>query len=147
MKNLWIGLVSAALIAGAGCQGKSTSGGPGATKQDEKKVPVGQAEASFSLSPPALATKLKQGEAKQVTVGIKRGTNFDQDVQLKFEGLPKGVTIEPPTPTIKHGDDGAKVTVKAADDAAVGDFTVKAAGHPEQGRDAVHEMKIAVKKK
>ncbi len=147
MKSFVTGLLAAVLIASVGCQGRGTSGGPGATNQDNKKVSVGQAEASFSLSTPTFSTKLKQGEAKQVTLGIKRGKNFDQDVGLKFENLPQGVTIDPAAPTIKHGDDEAKVMVKAAPDAAVGDFTVKVVGHPTEGRDAANDLKVTVQKK
>jgi hypothetical protein len=149
MKSVLIGLVSAALVVSVGCQGRGTSGGPGATNQTSHgKNPLGgQAEATFSLSPPTFATKLKQGEAKNVTIDIKRGTNFAEDVSVKFEGVPQGVTIEPADPMIKHGDDKTEVTVKAAKDAAVGDFTVKVIGHPTKGKDAAHDMKIKIDKK
>ena len=148
MKSLCVGLLVAALAISTGCDGKSTSGGPGATNTSGNKKPqVGQSENSFKLSPPKLATRLKQGEAKDDTIGIDRGKNFDQDVTLKFEGLPKGVTIDPASPTIKHGDKEAKVTVKAAGDAAVGDFTVKVVGKPNDGPEAANELKLTISQK
>jgi uncharacterized membrane protein len=131
-----------------GCNNQNTSGGPGATGNTNKSgTHVGQEENSFKLSPPMLATRLKQGETQQATIGIKRGKNFDQDVSLKFENLPKGVHLDPASPSIKHGDDEIKVAVKADDDAAVGDFTVKVVGHPKTGDDATSEFKLTVSKK
>jgi uncharacterized membrane protein len=146
-----LALVAAGLIALVGCN-KSTTGGPGADKDKKSKTDraadaVRQPEDTFNLKVPTLATRIKPGEAREVTIGISRGKNFDQDVSLKFEGLPTGVTVEPAEPAIKHGDKEAKVTFKAADDAALGDFTVKVTGHPQKGGDATSEMKLTVQKK
>jgi hypothetical protein len=57
------------------------------------------------------------------------------------------VTVDPASPVIMHSDKEAKITVKVADDAALGDFTVKVAGHPTSGADATSEFKITVAKK
>jgi len=153
MKTTLVALAAAALIAFVGCN-PGTPGGAGADKDKDKKGrveriedKVRQAEDSFSLSVPMFATKIKQGESKAVTVGISRGKNFGEDVELKLDGLAKGVTIEPAAPVIKHGDKEAKLTFKAADDAALGDFTVKIIGHPEKGGDATNELKLTVEKK
>ncbi|SRR5579875_3695908 len=151
MKRIYVGLAAAALAAFLGCEGtKSTPGGAGVTNRGTggAKVPsVGKPDNSFTLSTPTLSTKLKQSESEVVKISIKRGKNFDQDVSLRFEGLPKGVSVEPASPTIKHGEDEAKVTVKAADDAALGDFTVKVIGHPKEGPDGTSEMKLTISKK
>jgi hypothetical protein len=135
-----------ALLAFVGCD-KGTPGGPGASNPASHKGAINQAEDTFTLSVPTLSTTLKQGESKVVSLGVKRGKNFDEDVALKFEDLPKGVTVEPAAPAIKHGDSEAKVTIKAADDAALGDFTVKVVGHPTKGKEATHDLKITVSKK
>lgn len=137
----------AAALGLSGCNGKGTPGGPGATKPETNKPHMGQAEDTFSLSAPTLSTTVKQGETKTVTLGVKRGKNFDEDVTLKFADLPKGVTISPASPVIKHGDTDAKLTIQAADDAAVGDFTVKVTGHPSKGPDATSELKLKIDKK
>lgn len=148
MKKLYAGLLVTALAALTGCNGKNTPGGPGATNTGSGKgTQFGQADNSFKLSTPTLATKLKQSESKVAAISIKRGKNFDQDVVLKFEGLPQGVTIDPASPTLKHGDEEVKVTIKAADDAAVGDFNVKVVGHPKEGAEAVSELKLSISKK
>jgi hypothetical protein len=147
-------LLSAAALAMFGLLGCSsgTTGGPGADKQEKSKLEklgdaVRQPEGTFSLSLPLFSTKLKQGESKEVVIGIKRGKNFDEDVVLAFENLPKGVTIEPATPTIKHGDKNAKVTVKAKEDAATDDFTVKVQGKPSKGKESTADLKISISKK
>lgn len=149
MKRIYVGFVAAALAAFLGCEGKSTPGGAGATNRgaNSKTANIGKPDNSFTLSTPTLSTKLKQSESEVVTISIKRGKNFDSDVSLKFEGLPKGVSADPSSPTIKHGEEEAKVTFKAAEDAAVGDFTVKVIGHPKEGPDAVSELKLGISKK
>jgi hypothetical protein len=135
-----LALAGVALI---GCeQGKQTAGGPGATTSGGKPPLYGQADNTFNLT--LAAQSVKQGGAKEVTVGIKRGTNFDQDVGLKFVDLPAGVTMSPASPAIKHGDADAKVTLKATDEAAPGDYTVKVMGHPANGGDATTEFKLTV---
>lgn len=148
MKKIYVSLVAASLAAFVGCETKSTSGGPGATNRGtDRSTAIGQGENSFSLSTPTLATKLKQSESQVADISIKRGKNFDQDVTLKFEDVPKGVTIEPASPVIKHGEKEVKVTVKAAEDATLGDSTVKVIGHPKEGPDAVSQMKLTITKK
>ena len=64
-----------------------------------------------------------------------------------FDGLPKGVTVEPAGSVIKNGDAEAKFVLKAAADAALGDFAVNVTGHPMKGADATHEFKFTVAKK
>ena len=139
----------AAVVVVGGCNTKSTSGGPGATGQTgrEKGGTITQAEDTFSLDPPNTATTIKQGESKQVTIGIRRGKNFAEDVALSMDGLPKGVTADPASPAIKKGEEKATVTLKAADDAALGDFEVKLRGKPTKGAEAANTLKITVDKK
>ncbi len=153
MKSTLVAVALAALVTLAGCD-KGTPGGPGVDKDKDKKSKlekaedkVRQPEDTFTLSVPTFSTKIKQGESKQITIGISRGKNFNQDVALKLDGLPKGVTVEPADPAIKHGDTEAKLMFKVADDAALGDFTVKVTGHPDKGGDATNELKLTVQKK
>lgn len=138
-------LAGVTLVALTGCSGKGTPGG--GTNPGKGVDLTGPGEGKFALDPPNLSTHLKQGETKEVTIGISRGTNFDKDVGLKFEDVPKGVTFDPATPKIKHGDKNASFKVKAADDAAIGDFKVKVLGHPTAGAEAEDGLKITVKKK
>jgi uncharacterized membrane protein len=146
MKRWFAGVLLTALFALAGCN-QGTSGGPGVSNPPQKQPVYGEAEDTFNLSTPVVSTTIHQGESKEVAVGIKRGKNFDEDVTLKFAEGPKGVTIDSANPLIKHGDTEAKLTFKATDDAALGDFTVKVTGHPTKGSDAANDFKIRVVKK
>lgn len=146
MTRSFVSLLAVALLVVVGCEKASHPGGPGATTPDRKPI-VGQAEDTFSLDVPNLGTSLKQGESKTVTLSMKRGKNFDQDVNLKFSDLPKGLTIEPANAEVKAGDKDAKITLKAAEDAAIGDFVIKVTGHPTRGADASNEFKVSVSKK
>src|SRR4051794_16840640 len=100
MKSLFAGslVMGVALVAFTGCD-RGTSGGPGATDSDTKQPVIGQVDNTFYLSVPSSlpfkSTTVRQGEATQVVVAIKRGKNFDQDVTLKFAKLPDGVTLDP----------------------------------------------------
>ena len=102
-------------------------------------------EPTFTASAPS--TTIKQGESKAVSISIKREKNFDEDVALKFADLPKGVTVEPASPVIKHGDSEAKLMLKSDDTRRIGDFKVKVMGHPTKGPDASQDFKITVDKK
>jgi hypothetical protein len=154
MKVLHLSVLAVALLAAYGCS-PSTPGGPGVpgapgprtSSAPADKPIIGQADETFNLSLPTLATKVKQGETVSASISVKRGKNFDEDVTLRFADVPKGVTVDPARPVIKHGDSEAKVTFKAADDAALGDFTLKVTGHPTKGADATSEFKLSVAEK
>ncbi len=139
MKNSSAGLLVMMLVV-AGCT-QGTPGGPGTTG---KSPTIGQADNTFNLSVPVMSSSLKQGESTEATIGIKRAKNFDEDVTLKFADVPKGVTVDPASPLIKHGDLDAKITFKAADEAPLGDFNVKVSGHPAKGGDAQVEFKLTI---
>jgi hypothetical protein len=141
------------VLAGfTGCN-QGSPGGPGTTKPESEKhfYDVGNAKDTFSLSVPSslplISTRLKQGETKTVAIGIKRGTSFEQDVAVSFADQPNGVTLEPSSAIIKRGETEAKFKLVTADDASLGDFTIKVTGHPSKGADASHDFKITVAKK
>jgi len=142
-------LALAGLLAYAGCGGTGTPGGPGFKTeggQPHKTSMGGPAEETFMLNVPSLATKLKQGESKTVTISLKRGTNFDEDVTLKFDDVPQGVTIEPTNPKIARSEKETQLTIKAAKDAAVGNFTIKVSGEPTRGKPATNTLNVTVDK-
>jgi hypothetical protein len=96
---------------------------------------------------PFWTTGIKQGEAKDFSITINREKEFDQDVTLKFNGLPKGVTVEPGDALNKNGQGEAKFVLKASNDASLGDFAINVTGHPTKGVDVSHEFKFTVAKK
>jgi len=146
MKVSFAPLLVLVAFALAGCD-QSTPGGPGITNPPHKQPVYGETENTFNLSVPRMSTTLHQGETKEASIGIARGKNFDGDVELSFADGPEGVTLSSTTPIIKHGDTEAKVTLKAAADASLGDFTIKVKGHPTTGADATSEFKVTVAKK
>ncbi len=150
MKKLFAVVLSAVTVAAVGCNQDSRPGGPGVTSTPgtstttANRPTYGEPERAFELSVPTLSTRLAQGETKSVTVGVSRGKNFDEDVALHFDTLPQGITISPTAATIAHGDREVKLTVHAAQDAALGDFTVDVSGHPTKGADAKTKLKLTV---
>ena len=118
MKTIFAGLMALSLAALVGCSGDHNSaasnkvGGPGATVSSDRSGSIlGLKEGEFSLSPPLLSTHIKQGASDVVTIGIKRGKNFDEDVALSFSGVPDHVTLDPKAPTIKKGDENRNGSV------------------------------------
>lgn len=140
MKSSFAGLAVMTLAALTGCT-QGTPGGSGAT---DKSPAYGQTDDTFNLSVPVMSSHLQQGKEKEATVGIKRAENFEEDVALTFSDVPEGVSVEPASPVIKHGDTNAKITFKAENEAALGNFKVKVTGHPTKGRDAQVEFKLTV---
>jgi hypothetical protein len=139
------------LLALSGCT-NGIPGGPGAGTAPGGTRPsgapaIGTGEGQFKLNAPTFGEGLKQGEQKKDTISISRGKNFDEDVTLKFENVPPGVTIDPASPTIKKSDTKTEITIKAADDAAVGKHTINVVGHPSKGPNAATEFTVNVHKK
>lgn len=143
MKSYIAGFAVMTLAALAGCT-QGTPGGPGTQGTTANRPTYGQAEDTFNLSVPVMTSSLQQGNQMEATVGIERAKNFDEDVALKFADVPKGMTIEPANPVIKHGDTDAKIMFHATDDARVGEYKVKVTGHPTKGGDAQIEFKLAI---
>jgi hypothetical protein len=146
MKRSCVGLLAMAMVALSGCD-QAVPGGPGVTSPTQKPPAYGEADKTFNLKVPHMSTTVHQGETKEVSIGIERGKNFEEDVTLKFGEGPKGVTVTSADPVILHGSSEAKVTFKATADASLGDFTVKVTGHPAKGGDATNEFKLTVAKK
>jgi hypothetical protein len=143
---LLAGVLALAAIALAGCDHKgSTAGGPGATDPSAKPPRYGEADNTFNLSAPSMS--IKQGDIVQGTIGIKRGTNFAQDVSLAIQNLPKGITLDSSSLAIKSGGTDAQFKLTASDEAVPGEFTINVVGHPTNGGDATIQFTLTVEKK
>jgi len=141
-------LVVAVFVAFSGCSDLGTRGGPGATDPNATRPLIyGQSDDTFNLSMPNLSTTVTQGQTKSASMGIKRGTTFDEEVTLRFAAMPRGVTLDPQSPVIKRGETEAQFTFKAAEDASLGDFTLHVTGQPTKGADASNEFAITVAKR
>ena len=145
--------LGAVVIGIAGCN-QQTPGGPGATNQSNgttattaNRPTYGEAEGTFDINAPALATRVKQGESATATISLSRGKNFNENVVLKVTELPHGVSIDPIIPMIRNSDKETTLTFRAAPNAALGEFTVKVLGHPDKGVDATSTLKLTILEK
>lgn len=129
-----------------GCGDKGTPGGPGVNKPNNDKPVMGTADSTFTLDVPNLSTSIDQGETKVVVIGIDRSKNFDQNVTLKLENLPKGLTASPASPGINRGEEEVKINLTAAADAALGEFVIKVHGNPTTGTVAHSQFTVTVDK-
>lgn len=165
MKTSTSAMLAAALVFFSGCnQGTpggnttapdttttrtNTNGVNGTTTTETHSVSkplIGEDEKTFSLDMPNLSTGIKQGETQNITIGIDRGDNFDQDVTLTLTNVPAGVTMTPEKPVLKKGEEEVVIAVAAAADAALGDFTVNVSGSPSGGGTAAtNELALTVK--
>ena len=93
---------------------------------------------------PAQASFVKPGEKKTVTLGIRRGKRFEEDVALTFTDVPKGVTFEPAKPVSKHPSAEVEFTIQAAKDAALGDFAIKVTGGTANGHARENQLELSV---
>jgi uncharacterized membrane protein len=156
MKKLLVGLFLLAPLAAVGCN-KSAPESPKATAppaREQQTTPLArvankpilaETDNTFSLSVPFESIALVQGEEKTVLIGINRGENFREQVAIKVTELPMGVTLETADPLIDQGSADVSLMLKAASDAALGDFTCKVTGHTESsGADFSKEIKLTV---
>lgn len=159
MKTLVVGLFLLTLAVAVGCTDSSSdepkvATSPESEQPDEpvkvvaKKPIAGEADKTFSLSVPFESVTLTQGEEKSVLIGINRGENFREEVAIEVSDLPQGVTLETADPVIKQGDMDAALVLKAAADAALGDFTFEVKGRTSSsGADFSKEVNLTVAQK
>lgn len=124
--------------------GNSTD--PNVGSHSVSKPLVGENDGTFTLDMPNLGASIKQGEKQNITIGINRGDNFDQDVTLHLTNVPQGVTATPAEPVLKKGEEEVVMSVAVAADAALGDFTVNVSGSPSgSGASATNTLQLTVK--
>ncbi len=124
-------LAVALLVCGAGCS-------------SEKKTGEGEGGKKLTVKAPA-DTSIKPGETATINIDITR-EKFNDPVELKFTGLPVGVSIMENDLTISKDVSSAKLTLKAGADAkpaADHKVTVTASGG---GMKPEATFKVTVKK-
>ncbi len=100
----------------------------------------------FKITVPTFATKVKQGEIKNISISLERGESFDQDVSLVIE-LTKGesITFDPANVLVKSGDkQDVQLTITAPKDAAIGEYVVTVTGTPTDGQPTSVEFTVKV---
>jgi hypothetical protein len=137
-------LALAFILTTTGCNKGSTRNGPG-TMQKEEPTQDRLNTNGFKLVTPS--TTIAQGEKARLTIGIQRGENFSEDIALTFESLPQGVTIEPLQTVFKITASEETVSIEAAKDAAVGNFTINVISKPaSQRQETIEPIKLTVKR-
>jgi uncharacterized membrane protein len=161
MKKLLACAMLAALAGMIGCYNTSPPGGPGATSNTGSGTShTGSATTehtgihlpSLGLGPNEFKLKVpdkvevKQGETKNIEVGIERGKDFDQDVKLSLSNPPKGVNVTLETNELKASAKEVPIKIEATKDAALGEHEVKVTGTPaKSGAPTSVDFKINVK--
>ena len=111
----------------------------------DKGGSVGKGE-GFKIAVPAFDTKIKQGEIQSVTISLKRGESFQQDVTLEiklFKG--KGLTFEPAKFVVKASDEpNVQLMITALKDADLGEYKVYVTGTPTTGEPTSTEFNVKV---
>jgi len=98
----------------------------------------------FKISVPYFDTKVKQGEVKSVTISLKRGEYFKQDVKLQIKE-PKGISIDPTSVLVKASDKpDVQLRISAFKDSALGTYQVFVTGTPTIGEPASTEFNVRV---
>lgn len=157
MKRISVSVLFLTPILAIGCVGKS----PTAQNEDSRVTPektsvssetsaakvavAGEADHSFSLSVPFETIAMTQGGQAPVKIGINRGLNFDEEVNIEVSGLPTGVTLEKENLVIDVGSQDATLVLEAASNAALGDFSFKVTGHTaSSGADFSRDIKLKI---
>lgn len=102
---------------------------------------------TFTVKAPAMSTTIKQGDQRTVDLTLHRGRDFHQDVTLKADA-DKGISVDLNPKTVKASDkETVTATVKAANDAPVGEHKVHVTATPEKGNETGVTFTVKVDKK
>jgi hypothetical protein len=124
-------VMTAVLLMVAGCTQSTTTTAPGG-KELTVKVPKD--------------VSVKRGDKAAVKVSVTR-KGFEDPVDVTFEDLPKGVTVEESKPQIEKGASEATFHLKAADEAQVEKKMAKVTASGGGMKAAPQEIEIDVKDK
>ena len=113
MKRLTYGIAACALAAAIGCnQGTSTAPGTGRTNSTNRSADDTARKLTVSVRGNQVIT---QDLTDEITVMIDRD-NFSAPVDIRFDNLPKGVSVVTREMTIPADKESMTVTLKAAPD-------------------------------
>src|SRR4051812_5294317 len=128
MKKVLAPLVLAALMV-TGCNQTTTTSG----KKDGKEL---------KLTTPKSVT-IEQGGSATVNVSVER-TKFDEEVTVKFDKLPEGVSVDGDTKLAK-GVKAREFTLKATSAAKAGKTTAKVSASGGGVDTEAHDLTVEVK--
>jgi uncharacterized membrane protein len=111
---------------------------------EKAKTTTPSGDKSLTLTKPGNHS-IKQGDTTSVKVSISR-KGFSDPIDVKFQGLPDGVTVQETDMTVPKNSDSATFNLKAKDDAKTGDHAVTVDAHGG-GLDAKETFTLTVKPK
>ena len=147
MKRLFASLLVIGFVAAVGCNKTDVGGRDTAKTGRGSAVGLGRGSDNFTLTLPTGTTSTKQGEKKEVTISIDRGTEFKEDVKVKLTSPTPKLKFSSPEGTIKASEKEMKVLVEAADDAPLGEHKITVTGTPEHGAEAHGDFTVKVTEK
>jgi len=119
-----------ALVVGFGCMSPKGGGMSG----DE----------GFKIQVPMFSTDIKQGDRQTITVSIKRGEFFKQDVRLEIKASP-GINVTPTNVLVKASDTpNVQLQIAVPKDAALSEYRIFVTGTPQTGEATSIEIKVKV---
>lgn len=144
MTKFWTMTLALALACplAIGCGQTSEKGGPGAKAGAGENKDAADSAKTFTITVPG-DMSLEQGKSEEVTIAVNRGDEFKEKVKLTIE-TPKGVTADPANIDAGAEQAEAKVMLKVAADAKVGEHTVTVKGKPETGKEVSESLKLTV---
>jgi uncharacterized membrane protein len=103
--------------------------------------------AKFDMTGPATTTNVSQGGSNQVTLALKPGRDFSQNVKLEAKATEKGIKCALDADQVKVSDENkdVKLTVTADADAAPGKRIVLVTATPADGNPKTLELNVNVK--
>ena len=130
MKTAMVVVMMLALTAVFGC----TSPRGGGMSSDE----------GFKIQVPMFTTDIKQGDRQTITVTVRRGDLFKQDVRLEMKAT-EGITVTPTSALVKASDKGdVQIQIAAPRTAPLSEYRVYVKGTPQTGEPTSIEIKVKV---
>jgi len=134
MQKLIIGLAVGVLVVLAGCNQSPQGGGGKGTKED-----------TFTIKGPTMATAVKHGETKSVSLTLSRGKEFKEDVTFSTTEPPKGIKVAFEPATVKASEKAeTEMKITAEKDAALGESTIVVNAKPAKGESTSLNVKVKV---
>lgn len=145
-RGLAVGLMLFSLaLLNAGCNKETDVGGPGAAGTGGGVADYEGASAdSFQLTMPDGEVALKAGETKTWTIGIERGENFNQKVDVTVMAPKEGITVEPSQGSFEGDMSEMEVKITAQAGAPAEKTSISVIGRPESGQSVDAAITVTV---
>ncbi|MBE3039416.1 MAG: hypothetical protein IMZ62_11470 [Chloroflexi bacterium] len=98
----------------------------------------------FKVQVPMLPTEIKQGDRQTISVTVRRGEFFKQDVRLELKAS-QGITVTPTNILVKASDTPeVPLQISVPKDAALSEYRVYLKATPETGEPTSVEITVKV---